>query len=120
MLAQAGRIDLETLDAAFELGHTTSPSGAILASIDRARALVEERGAELAGRALELAEWAREQLSAIPGVTVFTPTGGYLHDPLKLVISVAGTGADGFAVDDELLAGGVRWRWLTATRWCRS
>ena len=108
VLARDDRIDLETLDAAFELGHTTSPSAAILASIDRARALVEERGAELSGRALEMAGWAREQLSAIPGVTVFTATGRYLHDPLKLVISVAGTGADGFAVDDELLAGGVR------------
>ena len=39
---------------------------------------------------------------------MFTATGRYLHDPLKLVISVAGTGADGFAVDDELLGGGVR------------
>ena len=55
VLARDDRIDLETLDAAFELGHTTSPSAAILASIDRARALVEERGAELSGRALEMA-----------------------------------------------------------------
>ena len=108
VLARGERIDLEALDAAFELGHTTSPSAAILASIDRARALMEERGPELIGRALEIASWAREQLSAVPGVTVFGGAGGYLHDPLKLVISVAGAGANGFAVDTDLLGGGVR------------
>ena len=40
VLAQGERIDLERLDAAFEGLHTTSPSGAILASIDLARALL--------------------------------------------------------------------------------
>jgi len=108
VLACDGLIEWPTLDAAFELGHTTSPSGAILGSIDRARGLIEDRGPELIGRALELARWAREQLGAIPGVTMFTGSEGYPSDPLKLVIAVAGTGADGFAVDDDLLKAGVR------------
>ncbi len=108
ILAQDGRIDWPALDAAFEMGNTTSPSGAILGSIDRARGLVEERGPELIGRALELAAWARAELAAIPGVTMFAPGGAYGSDPLKLVVALAGTGADGFAVDDELLAAGVQ------------
>ena len=46
VLAQAERIDLERLEAAFEGLHTTSPSGAIFASIDLTRDLLAERGAE--------------------------------------------------------------------------
>ena len=108
VLARGQRIDLEALDAAFELGHTTSPSAAILRASTVPAALIEERGPELIGRALELATWAREQLAAVPGVTVFSGGAGYGHDPLKLVVSVAGAGANGFAVDDDLLRAGVR------------
>ncbi len=39
-----GLIDASAMEAAFELGHTTSPSGAILGSIDRSRALLQDRG----------------------------------------------------------------------------
>ncbi len=108
VLARNDLVDAAALDAAFEMGNTTSPSGAILGSIDRARGLVQDDGPALFGRALELAAWARAELGAIPGVTMFTGAGRYSSDPLKLVVALAGTGADGFAVDDDLLAQGVR------------
>jgi lysine decarboxylase len=44
VVAQRERIDLDRLESAFESIHTTSPSGAIFASIDRARALLEDHG----------------------------------------------------------------------------
>src|SRR5437763_14508160 len=47
VLARAGLLDLDLLAGAFDLLHTTSPSAAILASSDRARLLVEQRGEEL-------------------------------------------------------------------------
>ncbi len=103
VLARAGLIDLDRLDEAFELLHTTSPAAAILASSDRARQLVEERGGELLETTVELVASARARLDAVPGLYVSAAT-----DPTKLVICLAGTGADGFAVESDLLADGIR------------
>ena len=51
----AGFLDLERLEEAFELLHTTSPSAALLASLDRARMIMATRGEELLGETLRLA-----------------------------------------------------------------
>ena len=102
--ARAGRgIDLARLAEAFELLHTTSPAAAILASSDRARQVIEDRGAELLAVTIDLVAAARRRLEAIPGLHVSEAS-----DPTKLVICLAGTGADGFAVEADLLAEGVR------------
>ena len=45
-----GYLDLGRLDAAFDVLETTSPSASLFGSIDRARALLEERGHELLDR----------------------------------------------------------------------
>ncbi|HUZ83065.1 MAG TPA: hypothetical protein VMU66_00110 [Gaiellales bacterium] len=103
VLARGPRIDHHRLDEAFELLHTTSPAAAILASTDRARALVEDRGEQLLGATIELVDDARERLSSIPGLVVAD-----CPDPTKLVLALAGTGADGFRVEADLLAAGVR------------
>ena len=49
VLARGDRIDRDRLDAGVEATATTSPAGAILASIDAARALLERDGVR-AGR----------------------------------------------------------------------
>jgi lysine decarboxylase len=103
VLARGERIDLDRLDEAFELLHTTSPAAAILASSDRARQLIEDRGTELLGVTVEVVAAARERLRAIPGIHVSDAS-----DPTKLVICLAGTGANGFEVEADLLAEGVR------------
>jgi arginine decarboxylase len=103
VLARGGRIDLDRLDEAFELLHTTSPAAAILASSDRARQLIQDRGAELLAATLAVVADAGERLRAIPGLHVSETS-----DPTKLVICLAGTGANGFAVESDLLAEGVR------------
>jgi len=103
VLARGGLLDLDRLEEAFELLHTTSPSAAILASSDGARRLVEDRGEELLGRAIELVADARARLRRIDGLHVSEAS-----DPLKLVLGLAGTGADGFAVEADLLAAGLR------------
>ena len=46
---------------------------------------------------------ARERLSAVEGLAVLEA-----GDPTKLVLSLSGTGADGFLVEDDLLRRGVR------------
>src|SRR4029077_20254768 len=47
----SGYLQLDRLDAAFDLIATTSPSASLFASIDRTRALMQERGDELLTRA---------------------------------------------------------------------
>jgi lysine decarboxylase len=103
VLARGERIDLDRLDEAFELLHTTSPAAAILASSDRARQLIQDRGAELLATTLAVVADAGKRLRAIPGLHVSETS-----DPTKLVICLAGTGANGFAVESDLLAEGVR------------
>ena len=49
VLARTQRIDPARLDAAVDATHTTSPSGAILASIDASRALLGRDGSALLG-----------------------------------------------------------------------
>ncbi len=108
-----GLLDPDRLERGFDATHTTSPAGAILASTDAARALLQHHGAGLVGRLVELVRGARDRLAAIPGLLVVTgrPDGhpaGPLHvDPAKLVVLLAGTGAHGHAVEAELLAAGI-------------
>src|SRR6185503_12844905 len=103
ILARSGLIDLDRLDEAFEMLHTTSPAAAIMASSDRARALMEERGEELLGRTIEIVAAAKHRLREIAGLQVIDAS-----DPTKLVLALPGTGADGFAVEADLFAKGVR------------
>ena len=108
-----GYLDLGRLDAAFDVLETTSPSASLFGSIDRARALLEQRGHELLTQALGLAELARELIGQIEGVQLLDD-GVLAHasvgarDPLKLIIDVSATLADGIAVDRSLNERGIR------------
>jgi lysine decarboxylase len=101
VLANTDRIDASRLERAFEATHTTSPAGAILASIDAARSLLERHGEELVGHLLRRVAEARRRLRAIEGVDVLDGPG---VDPTKLVVLLAGTGASGYDVEAHLLA----------------
>ena len=91
-------------DAAVEATATTSPSGAILASIDAARALLQRDGEALLGPVIEAVATARSRLSTIPGLVVLD---GPTVDPTRLVLVLPGTGADGNEVEQDLLARGM-------------
>jgi lysine decarboxylase len=103
-------LDLRRLAEAFDLLNTTSPSGAIYASIDRARALLEHHGVELLDRTLAQAARVREALGAIDGIRMVHADAPAVHaiDPTKIVVSLDGTGADGFAVEADAYAAGLR------------
>ena len=108
------RVAASRVDAGFEALNTTSPSATIYASIDRTRQLMAARGGELLRDALALADFVRAALASIEGLHLLDDDVLARHpsaaarDPLKLVISLAGTGADGFAVEQDLLREGVR------------
>ena len=104
VLARTGRLDRARLDRAFEATHTTSPAGAITASIDAARALLARDGEQLCGRLLRLVAATRQRLAEVPGVAVLEGPG---VDPAKLVVLLAGAGADGYAVETDLIAAGM-------------
>jgi len=110
--ADRGRLSLERLGAAYDALATTSPSAAILASLDRARALLEGEGERLLDDALRHAASARAGLGTIAGLRVLgdealASESVAARDPLKLVVDLAGTGADGLAVEADLRAAGV-------------
>jgi arginine decarboxylase len=104
VLARSGRITRSRLDAAVEATATTSPSGAVLASVDAARALLERDGAALLGPVIEAVAVVRERLRRVPGLVVLDGPG---VDPTRLVLVLPGTGADGNAVEADLLAHGM-------------
>jgi lysine decarboxylase len=104
VLARTGRLDPARLDRAFEATHTTSPAGAIVASIDAARALLARDGEELCGRLLRVVAAAKDRLRQVPGLDVLDGPG---VEPAKLVVLLAGTGAHGIAVENDLIAVGM-------------
>ena len=104
VFVRGDRIDPARLDAGVEATHTTSPAGAILASIDAARALLERDGESLLAQALSAVHVARDRLADVAGLVVLDGPG---VDPLKLTLVLSGTGADGIAVEDDLLAAGL-------------
>ena len=103
LLARGETLDLARLEESFELLHTTSPSGALLASLDRARRLVAIRGQELLARTLALAARFRSAVAGAEGLVVVDS-----DDPTKLALALAGTGADGLEVEADLVATGIR------------
>jgi arginine decarboxylase len=103
VLARTDRLDPARLDRAFDATHTTSPAGAILASIDASRALLERSGRELAERLVAAVAAARRRLRAVPGLAVLE---GPHVDAAKLVVLLPGTGAHGVAVESDLLDAG--------------
>jgi len=110
VLARTERLDADRLDRAFDTLDTTSPSGTIAASADAARAYLARDGAAATGRLLDVARRARARLrSEVPGLVVvdsdLLPAGAQV-DPAKVVLSLAGTGADGLLVEEDLIASG--------------
>ena len=104
VLARTHRVDAARLEAGVEATATTSPAGAMLASIDAARALLERDGRALLDEAIRATREVRDRLLEIEGLIVLD---GPDVDPLKLTLVLSSTGADGNAVEQDLLAAGL-------------
>ncbi len=104
ILARTERLDAARLDAGVEATATTSPAGAVLASTDAARALLERDGESLLEGAIAATRVARDRLREVDGLVVLD---GPMVDPLKLTLVLPGTGADGNAVERDLLRAGL-------------
>jgi arginine decarboxylase len=110
-VARTTFLDHSRLEQGFDAGLTTSPAGAILASCDGVRALVETRGEELIGAMIQRAAHFRSRLIAVFGTEIVLspidfPTGRF--DPSKIVVRTGVIGADGVDVELDLLDQGIR------------
>ena len=105
LLARGDLVDRQRLALAYELFETTSPSVPILGSIDATRRDHATGGAKLWGDVLDLAERARADIAAIPGLRVYgrdrTEPRTEL-DRSKILMDVSGLGVTGYAADDWL------------------
>ncbi len=109
LAARTDRLDPDRLERGFEAAFTTSPAGAILASVDVARALLAApAGARLLDR---LAAMVADVRAALHGAGVLTldpdAFGPGRFDPAKLVLLLAPSGHDGIALERHLLADGI-------------
>ena len=109
VLARTEMIDADRLERAFEATHTTSPSGAILASIDASRAFLGSPEGRLALEAMiPVVAAARDRLCGA-GLLVQGPSdhppGRF--DPVKLVVHFGHAGRSGLDAERELLHRGV-------------
>ncbi|MFE6613501.1 aminotransferase class I/II-fold pyridoxal phosphate-dependent enzyme [Amycolatopsis sp. NPDC057786] len=99
------RVSPDVLKAREDLLGTTSTSALLFASLDGWRRQMVEHGEELLGNALVLAARVRAEIEDLPGLHAmaeeFHPLA-YEHDPLKIVVDVAGLGITGYQAADHL------------------
>jgi arginine decarboxylase len=105
---QGDRIRAERLRQALQLVQSSSPSYLLLASLDAARAQMQDHGTDLMAHTLELAKQARHAITSIDGLTV-VDLGTIGHssatacfDLTRLTIDVSGLGITGFEADEYL------------------
>ena len=107
LMARERSVNLARLDGMVHLTQTTSPQALMYASIDAARQQMATRGAELWRGAIELADWARAKLDALPGVRclgheLVEKYGVASFDPTRLTVSTTGLGHSGFQLETIL------------------
>ncbi|MFJ8913048.1 aminotransferase class I/II-fold pyridoxal phosphate-dependent enzyme [Amycolatopsis sp. NPDC102389] len=99
------RISPDLLKSREDLLGTTSTSALLFASLDGWRRQMAEHGGELLSRALSLAARVREEIEGMSGLHAmadeFHPLA-FEHDPLKIVVDVAGLGITGYQAADHL------------------
>lgn len=96
LLANSDYVDLSRLAKVFDSTQTTSPSAAIIASIDASRALLQREGASRYAPLIEAVQRAREELSSTEFLEILD---GPNLDPLKLVVLIAEGGPSGFEIE---------------------
>lgn len=102
LLSHDGLYSRSDIQKSLNIINTTSPSHILLASLDAARSfMASEEGTEAMERTYDLAEYAREEISKIPGFVNegrehFLAHGSYDYDESKLVIGLDHLDIDGF------------------------
>lgn len=102
-----GFVHPSVLNRWVDMTSTTSPSATLLASIDGTRAAMERDGQARIDLLSEAVVEARRRLAQVAGLIVLDESNaGCAVDPLKVTILLAGTGADGVLVGQDLFYAG--------------
>ncbi len=101
------RVEAARVTGALQMLQSTSPSYILMASLDLARMQMATEGRKLLGKAMRLAEEARERINRIDGLRCFGSKevegwGDFRLDVTKLTISVKGLGLTGYAASSLL------------------
>lgn len=110
-VARTGLLNRARLEQGFESTHTTSPSGAPLASIDGVRALMEMRGEALLQNLLGNISLFRDRLTHEFGDEILLKPADFARDrfdPAKIVLRADVLGANGLLIEKELITLGIR------------
>lgn len=90
-IAEDSMIDVDAVEKALKLLHTTSPSLMLLASLDAARANLDStRGRKLLERAISNAKYLRREIEKMEHIHDLKPDFGYLTDVTKVFIRADG------------------------------
>lgn len=101
------RVDLDKLKFFLQLTQTTSPSHILLASLDCARYIMQEKGKELLDQTIEWCNWAREEINKIPGLYCINSDriGSYGMsdmDPTRLTVNFKAAGISGTSAEEAI------------------
>ncbi len=94
------RVDMEKLRFFLQLTQTTSPSHILMASLDAARYIMEEKGRQLLEDTISWSNWARDRINNINGLYCLGSDRIGMHgtadlDPTRLTISFRDTTMSG-------------------------
>lgn len=104
---KGNKIDRERMKYFLQLVTTTSPSYILMASLDIARAVMEDQGKILTERALELADNSRKYINKLTpfycvGPEIRGQKGIYDIDLSRLMVNVSKAGYTGYEVEEIL------------------
>ena len=101
LLLKSNRIDHDAVRQAINLTQTTSASYILMASLDLARATLEEEGHTIFERVIGLSSWVRDEINKIDGFYAYGTeqidgASFYAFDPTKLAINPSKLNMSGF------------------------
>ena len=111
LIAQGEYLNLDRIEQSFETTHTTSPSGACLASIDGCRALLELRGESLIEELVTNIDNFKQEVQSHFNLPIFLNPNGFpagRFDPTKIVLRANQLGASGIDIEKALQAKNIR------------
>lgn len=103
LLTKGNKVNNIKIRETLNLLNTTSPSSLLLASLDAARAWMEENGAESVENIIKLSEYAFDKINQIDGFIVrgkdyFKSRGCFNYDKTKLLIELDRLDLNGYEV----------------------
>jgi len=97
-------LDTERLMRSSKMLQTSSPSYAMLATMDAARADLEENGADAWKKTVMACDGMRKELSGIVGILGETPVGKHIYalDRCRMVLHLSGYRMSGYQLSERL------------------